>query len=243
MEAKLVVVKGSRQAQAIPLRGPEMIVGRQKGCGLRIPSAEVSRRHARLYFQDDYLTIEDLNSANGCFLNGSRVRGVEILRPGDQLEIGPVTFQVEYQLTPRAINALLQPQSRLPADHEAPAPFDELPQAILPEDPLPELAAPAGPADNEVMFAFDAESGWQMPEGQDLNAVLLEFDDSAGTLATPAGEPAPPAAVPRSVPPQAPGPRTANDKADGIPNLSVDEGWQLPEGQNLNDILSELDGR
>jgi hypothetical protein len=163
---------------------------------------------------------------------------VEIVRPGDQLEIGPVTFQVEYQLTPRAINALLQPQSP-PTTPYAPLPFDELPQAILPEDPLPELApSAAGPADNEVMFAFDAESGWQMPEGQDLNAVLLEFDDNAGALATPAGNPAPPAGAPRSAPPQTPAPR-----ADGMPNLSLDEGWQVPEGQNLNDILSELDGR
>ncbi len=226
MEVKLVVVKGSRQAQAIALRDPETIVGRHKGCGLRIPSAEVSRRHCRLSLQNDYLTIEDLNSSNGCYLNGTRVRGVEIVRPGDQLEIGPVTFRVEYQLTTRAINALLQPQG--------PAPFGGFfPPLPAQAPPPPALAAPVGTPDNEVLFAFDAEEGWQMPEGQDLNAVLLECDDGAGTLANPADAPAPPA----------PAPRVPAKDEDSIPTLSVDEAWQLPEGEDLNDLLSELDGR
>ncbi len=97
MDVKLVVIKGSRKTREIVLRDGETIIGRQTGCGLRIPSATVSRRHCRLGIHGSLVTIEDLGSANGCFLNGTRVRSVEFVRPGDRLEIGPVTFRVEYR--------------------------------------------------------------------------------------------------------------------------------------------------
>jgi predicted component of type VI protein secretion system len=67
----------------------------------------VSRRHCLLRFQDDCLVAEDLKSANGTFLNGLRLTRPEVVRPGDRLEIGPLVFVVEYQLTPAAIERLL----------------------------------------------------------------------------------------------------------------------------------------
>src|SRR5262249_1288284 len=107
------------------LRGAEVVVGRQRGCGLRIPSALVSRRHCRLRLQGSSVTIEDLKSVNGSFLNGVRVYGTEEVRPGDRLEIGPVTFLAEY---PRPDRAARAPPPRLPPP---------LPQAIPVPEPLP----------------------------------------------------------------------------------------------------------
>lgn len=108
MDVKLVIEQGSSATKTIRLRSVETIIGRQSGCDLRIPSGAVSRKHCRLSFHDDFLTVEDLDSANGTVVNGERIEGPHVLRPGDRLEVGPVTFVVKYQLTPAAIDRLLR---------------------------------------------------------------------------------------------------------------------------------------
>jgi pSer/pThr/pTyr-binding forkhead associated (FHA) protein len=96
---KLVVEKNEGQSErhSIPLAAEETVVGRHRDCTLRIPSAEVSRRHCILHLKDDVLKIEDLGSLNGSYVNGERVIGTRELCPGDRLEIGPVIFSVEYE--------------------------------------------------------------------------------------------------------------------------------------------------
>jgi pSer/pThr/pTyr-binding forkhead associated (FHA) protein len=112
MNVRLLVENG-KNPQTIQLRGVESVIGRQKGCAVRIPSEGVSRHHCRLTFADDILTVEDLESANGTYLNGQRIQEPRAVRPGDRLEVGPVIFVVKYQLTPAAINRLLQADPEL----------------------------------------------------------------------------------------------------------------------------------
>src|SRR5439155_14618629 len=108
MDVQLVLERGSSKQQVIRLRSEETIVGRRQGCDLRIPSEQVSRRHCRLSFRDGILMVEDLASSNGTFLNGERITGQEVVRPGDRLDIGPVTFRAKYQLSQAAIDRLLR---------------------------------------------------------------------------------------------------------------------------------------
>jgi pSer/pThr/pTyr-binding forkhead associated (FHA) protein len=98
MDVKLLIKKGSNGLHEIPLTGPETLVGRQKGCKLRIPSGTVSRHHCRFLFEDERLFVEDLNSSNGTFVNGVRVHGRQLVQPGDEIEIGPVVFVANYLL-------------------------------------------------------------------------------------------------------------------------------------------------
>ncbi len=98
MEVRLVVGQG-RQRKVFELTGPSAVIGRSRGNTVRIPSAEVSRRHCRLRMRDGQVTIEDLDSVNGTFLNGARVVGTEAVGPSDRIEVGPVTFVVEYELS------------------------------------------------------------------------------------------------------------------------------------------------
>jgi predicted component of type VI protein secretion system len=106
MDVRLVVERGGRQRDVFRMRGREMIIGRRKGCGLRVPSEAVSRDHCRLRFQRGVLTIEDLGSTNGTRLNGERIVTEELLRPGDRLKVGPVTFVVEYAPDPEALERM-----------------------------------------------------------------------------------------------------------------------------------------
>src|SRR5262245_31245064 len=64
---------------------PEMVLGRQAESDLVLTEGHASRRHARLQLADDGVWLEDLGSANGTFINGTRITGKVRLNPGDRL--------------------------------------------------------------------------------------------------------------------------------------------------------------
>jgi pSer/pThr/pTyr-binding forkhead associated (FHA) protein len=106
MEVILTVTKGPARTKSVRLRAAETIIGRSRDCDLCIPSADVSRRHCLLALSGRQLTVEDLTSANGTFLNDQRVTGIQQVSSGDQLRIGPLTFIVDFQATRTALEAL-----------------------------------------------------------------------------------------------------------------------------------------
>jgi hypothetical protein len=66
-----------------------LVIGRAAGAGLLLPSIEVSRAHCRIAFADGCVSVTDLNSTNGTFVDGERIAGVAPLPPGSVLRIGP----------------------------------------------------------------------------------------------------------------------------------------------------------
>ncbi len=54
------------------------LIGRQSDCGLQLSLDIVSRRHARIVREGDNWTIQDLDSANGTFLDGTRIRAARL---------------------------------------------------------------------------------------------------------------------------------------------------------------------
>jgi pSer/pThr/pTyr-binding forkhead associated (FHA) protein/S1-C subfamily serine protease len=70
----------------------DLIIGRQDA-DVMLDQPEVSRRHAVVRTIDGELEIEDLASANGTFVNGSRLDGPQRLQAGDAIAIGPVVLE------------------------------------------------------------------------------------------------------------------------------------------------------
>ena len=98
---------GSKPPSFVPLRlvldpsgpsvefnRPEMLVGRHSTADLRLREADVSRRHCRFVFTEGRWQLFDLNSLNGVFVNGERVRQAT-LGGGDVIRIGSYSFLVE----------------------------------------------------------------------------------------------------------------------------------------------------
>ncbi len=131
MNVQLIVNRGGTHGKKVQLRHETTIVGRRRDCNLCIPSSEVSRRHCLLQFQDGYLTIEDLNSINGTFLNEQRIGDKNVVYPGDRLTIGPVHFTVQYELSASARERLQVPAEVQPEEPALEAvPVDEEPPTI-----------------------------------------------------------------------------------------------------------------
>jgi hypothetical protein len=178
MSVRLVLERGRKRAWSAEMKGTEATLGRAVGSAIRIPSSEVSRLHCRLTLEEGLLHVEDLESANGTFLNGQRVRGKAIVRPGDQLGVGPITFVVEYELTPAALERLREDVSGLeileaaddeveilPAEDDGPIPVDE---ALT---DFTDLATPEPLAEGEA-DALD------LPQAEELRDILLEMEET-----------------------------------------------------------------
>jgi pSer/pThr/pTyr-binding forkhead associated (FHA) protein len=92
---ELVVTGGTAAGRRFTLRD-ELVIGRGvSGKGRLSDDRELSRRHARVARDaSGELTIEDLGSANGTFVNGERVQGRQVLKVGDSVQIGSMTLQL-----------------------------------------------------------------------------------------------------------------------------------------------------
>ena len=64
----LVRIEGEALGQVTVLRGDEIVIGRGQSSTLCVPDSGVSRRHARLRWNNNRYVIEDLGSANGSYV-------------------------------------------------------------------------------------------------------------------------------------------------------------------------------
>ena len=74
----------------IRLEGREHIVGRDAAASVWIDAGSVSRRHARLVFDDEAGMLEELGSKNGTWVNGVQVTTSARIQDGDEIRFGSV---------------------------------------------------------------------------------------------------------------------------------------------------------
>jgi predicted component of type VI protein secretion system len=135
MNVELIVSQGGGRTKKLQLHHETTVIGRRRDCNICIPSSEVSRRHCMLRFHDGYLTVEDLKSINGTFLNDQKIADKTVVYPGDRLAIGPVHFTVRYELSPEARELLQLPQDAGDGDFQ----FEVV--AVEEEDPTIKMDA------------------------------------------------------------------------------------------------------
>lgn len=90
--ATLVVVAGPDAGREFPLHSGTNLVGRERGCEVRLADPLASRRHARVNVSE-VIEIVDLGSANGVLMGNAPVPRA-LLTPGDQATVGDTTFTV-----------------------------------------------------------------------------------------------------------------------------------------------------
>jgi len=137
MAEELVVTAGAAAGRRLAL-GDELVIGRAvSGEGLLSDDHELSRRHARVARDaGGQLTIEDLGSANGTFVNGVRVRDPHPLRLGDSVRIGSSTLQLT-QVGEAPAAPAVQPATPPPAPTPAPPTPASPPAALARSSPAP----------------------------------------------------------------------------------------------------------
>ncbi len=76
------------------LRPGTVTIGAQVGSDLVLDHLSVSRRHAMIETKESSVTVEDLGSKNGTFVNGRRIENAE-LEVGDHVHFGSVVMLLE----------------------------------------------------------------------------------------------------------------------------------------------------
>ena len=129
---------------------PGTTIGRE-GCDITITDPDVSRRHAAIQIMAGELSIEDLGSTNGTFVNGQQIMERRTLRGGDEVRIGSTVWRLRAPAeatrlsdVPSEVSAASQATTLRPAAAPEP-PTEEAPPAT---EPVREEAPPA-PAPSE----------------------------------------------------------------------------------------------
>ncbi len=189
-------------------RDQACVLGRGAGCGLQVPSREASRNHAEVRFEDGRYVLRDLGSTNGTLVNGERVEGSRVLRPGDRIEIGG--FIITFCEVEPGLDAP-QPAAERPASGAKPAEGEGLhgDLAEIPAFALLQMLE-AGRKTGVLAVVSDAAEGcvW-LEEGVPVHAEAgrqLGFDAAAaiaratsGRFAFEVGSPAPARTIRASV--------------------------------------------
>jgi hypothetical protein len=102
---KLLVIRGLKMNVTYPVYQGENFIGRsdEKPVDIDLDDQEApdrvwsSRQHAVIIFNNGEMTIEDLNSANGTFVNRNRVYPgqKQALKPNDVVQVGTVQMRVQ----------------------------------------------------------------------------------------------------------------------------------------------------
>jgi pSer/pThr/pTyr-binding forkhead associated (FHA) protein len=246
MDVKLTIACGSSKGKTLQLRSTETLVGRGSGCDVRIPSSAVSRRHCRLSFRDGYLLVEDLESANGTYVNGAEVKKRPV-RPGDKLEIGPIVFVVKYALSSAALEKLRRREQET-AEAIAGDAVDDIPVVDVEaadDEVLDVEAADDQVLDDQVLDVEAVDREAVDDEVLDVEAVDVETEEVSGRKVTKKHKPA--AAKPLKKTETAPPkkeekPKKAKDEEDVPIELDGGASWQgSPGGGDIRDILSQLE--
>ncbi|MCC6227781.1 MAG: FHA domain-containing protein [Phycisphaerales bacterium] len=169
VNASLILVTADKPPREVPLKKSTLIVGRQDTCHIRIPSDSVSRQHCELRVEDNGVTVRDLGSSNGTFVNKRRVNQTE-LAAGDVLSIGSFTFVVKIGDAPPSVD----PARVLAASSPVSAATKSSPDHPASTKPASKPTKPSAGGKGSVLDEIDTEALSQMAD----DSSFAEFDFS-----------------------------------------------------------------
>jgi hypothetical protein len=91
---RLVITSGPKEGAEIALDGEQLTIGRSSESDLVVRDDYTSTHHARLLLWGDHWVVQDLDSTNGTFLDGTRVTVPTPLPAGTPVRIGTTTFEL-----------------------------------------------------------------------------------------------------------------------------------------------------
>ena len=153
---RLVMRTGPTVGKVFPLDKNEIFIGRDLANDISINDPEVSRRHARIFLQGNNFILEDLGSTNGTTVNGQRLMGPYMLRPGELIVFGE-QVSLLYEAAIPDTDATVAAGGKLPGARAAqPMPIPPAQPELEPEPYFEPAYAGQVPAEQEF-FAEEEE--------------------------------------------------------------------------------------
>ena len=95
------VLRALANGEEYPLQG-EMLVGREDECDITLNSGHISRHHSKINVSPGGVYIEDLQSTNGTYVNGNKIKGRVRLNVGDEVAFDDLLYRLCVQNSERA---------------------------------------------------------------------------------------------------------------------------------------------
>lgn len=164
---QLIMRSGPTPEKVFELNQGMITIGRDYSNGIVINDVEVSRKHSRLTATSGSYIVEDMGSTNGTFVNGQRLLGPHLLRPGEIISFGEkVTLSFEVlQFDPNAtVVAPVKPPPYPAPSYDNPAASP--PVWGQPNQPVPPYpaAAQSVPPPSQVVQPQPVHYSGQVPE-------------------------------------------------------------------------------
>lgn len=164
MKISLVVLTaGKMMGKEISLTAAEFRIGKDPSCQLK-PATGVSDKHCAFLVKQGKLFLLDLGSAEGTFVNDTKISTEVELKPKDKVKVGPLLFEVKIE-APAAKPAVAVPAAK------------------------PAVVAPAAKPEEKVEPKKSSGDG-----EDDLDDLLFDDDDKAPAGAKPSWKDAAPEA-------------------------------------------------
>lgn len=121
--------KGENLTKMIPLSHQEILIGRSDKCEITLEGPYTSRKHAKLFFKNDFYFVEDLQSQMGVTVNGKAITGKQRIKNRDKIVIGDTSMTfispelVEEPTKLHDNTPTPQPEEEAGKEHSAPGQF------------------------------------------------------------------------------------------------------------------------
>jgi len=102
--AKLVILSQGMTGRTHELKVDKTTIGRVDDNTFPITEASVSSHHCEIIRRGEEVVVNDLNSTNGTFINGDKVTGEAVLKPGQILRLGQIELRLDVEGAPSAPN-------------------------------------------------------------------------------------------------------------------------------------------
>lgn len=90
---KLTLIAGPNRGSSYAVSDGEISVGRQSGNTIVLPSSKVSKRHCVFIAAGSEISVKDMGSSNGTFVNGVLTK-VRKLKAGDRVSVGEYVLEL-----------------------------------------------------------------------------------------------------------------------------------------------------
>lgn len=91
---RLVLLTEGFTGRSFELKSERSTVGRLEDNTFQIPAPSVSSHHCEILLKEETVTIKDLDSTNGCYINGEQISEQE-LKPGEIVRFGAIEARLE----------------------------------------------------------------------------------------------------------------------------------------------------
>ena len=169
MDVKLHLTKGNPKGKTVDVPAGILKIGRAEDSDLIIASTRVSRHHCEIANDQDRLVIRDNGSANGTLVNRRKIQE-QVLQPGDEVQVGPLTLLVEINgVRKRPSSPVAQPAAK---STKAAAPSARPSKPAAPK--MPPVQRRRGPED--IASTLERLAGGKQPGTSKPNRTKKDDD-------------------------------------------------------------------